>query len=168
MSSPSLYDLFLKLHQHFPIISNESVKSKLWVFSQNMYFYSAALHLIKILFLTQFNNKTSFTCDPSSISHCESIGSDHGLGEWFTVCDHSEVIGSRARGETQVVECDGRVGADLRVGHHIVAGLVKSSVCPQSHFIVSYLLTSVLRLQLGLISLNSRVSYGNTDRPLLS
>lgn len=133
-----------------------------------MYFYSVASHLIKILFLTQFNNKTSFTCDPSSISHCESIRSDHGLGERFTVRDHSEVIGSRARGETQVVECDGRVGADLSVGHHIVAGLVESSVCPQSHFIVSYLLTSVLRLQLGLISLNSRVSYGNTERPLLS
>lgn len=133
-----------------------------------MYFYSVAPHLIKILFLAQFNNKTSFTCDPSSISHCESIRSDHGLGERFTVRDHSEVIGSRARGETQVVECDGRVGADLCVGHHIVAGLVESSVCPQSHFIVSYLLTSVLRLQLGLISLNSRVSYGNTERPLLS
>lgn len=123
-------DFFLKLHHHFPIISNESVKSKLWVYIQNMYSYSAALDLIKLLLLIQFYKTTSFTCDPSSISHCESIRSDHGLGERFTVCDHSEVIGSSARGETQVVECDGRVGADLCVGHHIVAGLVESSVCP--------------------------------------
>lgn len=129
-SFPSLYDFFLKLHQHFPIISDKSFKTKLWVYSKHTYFYSVGAHLIKILFLTLFNNKTSFTCDPSSISHCESIRSDHGLGERFTVRDHGEVIGSCARGQTQVVERDSRVGTDLRVGHHIVAGLVESSVCP--------------------------------------
>lgn len=112
-----------------------------------MYFYLVVSYFIKIkiLFLVQFNNKISFIRDFFFIFYCEFIGSDYGFGERFIVRDYCEVISSSVRGEIQVVERDGRVGVDFRVGYYIVAGFVEFFVCFQSYFIVSYLLIFVLR-----------------------
>lgn len=130
--------------QYFFIIFDKIVKFKLRVYSIYMYFYLVVSYFIKILFLIQFNNKISFICDFFFIFYCEFIRSDYGFGERFIVRDYSEVIGSRVRGEIQVVECDGRVGVDFCVGYYIVAGFVEFFVCFQSYFIVSYLLIFVL------------------------